>query len=182
MDNELQELLKKSQLNDRRAQYELYQRYSTSMFNVCVRMLGLPDAEDIFQEAFVSAFKSLHQFKGEASFGSWLKRIMINRCINALKARKQNLWLSIDGTDMELVQEEEEEVEPFDPVILNKAIDRLPEGCRVIFTLHFFEGYTHPEISKILGVSVSTSKSQLYRAKNLIKPQLKQLYYGQRTA
>jgi len=152
------------------------------MFNVCVRMLGMPDAEDIFQEAFVSAFKSLDQFKGKASFGSWLKRIMINRCINALKARKQNLWLSIDGAEMDLPQEEEEEETPFDPVILSKAIDGLPHGCRVVFTLHFFEGYTHPEISEILGISVSTSKSQLNRAKNLLKPQLKQLYYGQRTA
>ena len=145
-------------------------------------MLGMPDAEDTFQEAFVSAFKSLHQFKGKASFGSWLKRIMINRCINALKARKQNLWLSIDGADLDIPQEEEEEVEPFDPVILSKAVESLPDGCRVIFSLHFFEGYTHSEIAEILSVSVSTSKSQLNRAKNLIKPQLKQLYYGQRTA
>lgn len=145
-------------------------------------MLGMPDAEDVFQEAFVAAFKSLDQFKGEASFGAWLKRIMINRSINALHARKKNLWLSIDGAELDLPQEEEEEDEPFDPTALNKAIENLPDGCRIIFSLHSFEGYTHPEIAEILAVSISTSKSQLNRAKNLIKSQLKELYYGQRTA
>jgi RNA polymerase sigma-70 factor (ECF subfamily) len=150
------------------------------MFNVCVRMLGnIPDAEDIFQEAFVAAFKSLDQFKEEASFGSWLKRIMVNRCINALKARKKNLWLSIDDLGTELQEEVEEEKQEFDPVILNKAIENLPDGCRVVFTLHYFEGFTHGEISEILTISVSTSKSQLSRAKNLIKNQLKKLYHGQ---
>lgn len=130
------------------------------------------EAEDMLQEAFTEAFNKLGSFRFESSFGAWLKRIVINKCINEIKRRKADVYLSDEmhkydkGNDDDYVDYEEIQL---NVQSIHKALEQLPEGYRVIFSLYLLEGYDHTEISEILGISESTSKSQYMRAKNKIK-------------
>ncbi|GAB4410689.1 MAG: sigma-70 family RNA polymerase sigma factor [Bacteroidia bacterium] len=162
---------------DRKAQFRLYQLYARAMFNICTRML--PDraaAEDAMQEAFVNAFGRLDSFEGRSSFGAWLKRIVINKCLSHLQ-RQRLPFDSLDEHHADLIDESDDEP-PADlgPERIQEAIKGLPDGCRIIFTLYQLEGYDHQEISEILGVSVSTSKSQYHRAKSLLRERLSREY------
>ncbi len=132
------------------------------------------EAEDMLQEAFSEAFLKLDSFRYESSFGAWLKRIVVNKCINALKKKRAELVLSENipetrGEDNdEDLGEDQMEVKR-----IYEAMEKLPDGYRVIFSLYLLEGYDHTEIAKILGISESTSKSQYSRAKQKIKEILK---------
>jgi len=164
-----QHLIDGSKKGDRKAQKDLFNLYNKAMFNIGVRLLGnFDDAADITQETFIDVFTKIDQYQGNATFGAWVKRIMINKSINHLNRRK--VHYSLDGNEpieeeVHLHSEEREQL----MYQLNKSISTLPEGCRVIFTLYYFEGYDHEEISSILGISLSTSKSQLSRAKQLLR-------------
>ncbi|MCL6267064.1 RNA polymerase sigma factor [Flagellimonas myxillae] len=159
-----QALVEKSKAGDRNAQYQLYGLYVDAMFNVAMRMLTVrEDAEDVLQESFVEAFKKLDSFRFESTFGAWLKRIVINRSINHLKA-KRLLFSSLENEG----EPEEEEIVEIDQLEIEKikvGLGQLPEGYRQIITLYLIEGYDHVEIGEILGISTSTSKSQYHRAK-----------------
>ena len=158
-------------LGDVRAQYQLYSLYSRAMYNICYRMTGnQEEAEDMLQEAFSYAFSKLGSFRFESSFGAWLKRIVVNTCINHLKKRRVELVYADQHNDPE--QEDDtvdyEEIH-FKVEEVMKALEKLPEGYRVVFSLYLLEGYDHREISGILGISESTSKSQYLRAKLKMK-------------
>ena len=157
------------------AQSRLYQLYSRAMYNICTRMLGDPAAaEDALQEAFVNAFRKLHLFEGRSSFGAWLKRIVINKCLSILNKKQ----LFTEPIDERVMQEPDGGghdggyAMDLTPTQVHEAIKGLPEGCRVVFTLYQLEGYDHQEIASILDVSVSTSKSQFHRAKKLLRERL----------
>lgn len=159
---------------DNKARYKLYQLYSKAMFNVCYRMMNnREDAEDMLQEAFIQAFTKLDTFRFESAFGSWLKTISINTCINYLSKRRIEIKyfdeLSRFETNDEDVEESDFKIED----IIN-AMKKLPEGGRIVFSLYLLEGYDHGEISKILGISESTSKSQFMRAKRKVNEILKE--------
>ena len=160
---------------DRKAQFELYRLYSKAMYNICLRMLGtVENAEDVMQNSFIDVYSKLDSFRFESSIGAWIKRIVINNCINYLKKRRlmftelteNAAFVSEDGdsndfsgslyalTDSHL-----------DVPKIQKAIQQLPDGYRVVFTLYAMEGYDHEEIGFILGVNEATSKSQYSRAK-----------------
>ena len=156
---------------DVRAQYQLYSLYSKAMYNICYRITNRQEeAEDMLQESFSYAFSRLGSFRYESSFGAWLKRIVVNTCINHLKKRKVDLVYTEQQNDPlpddDLVDYEEIKFK-VDNVM--KAIEKLPEGYRIVFSLYLLEGYDHKEIAEILGVSESTSKSQFLRAKQKIK-------------
>ena len=158
---------------NRQAQYEVYQQYSKAMFNICFRIVNnYEEAEDVLQESFVSAFRNLASFKGDATFGAWLKRIVINHAINAIRKRKQAL-VSIDEHSVDIPDDSEKSFEDndieFNVEKIRKAMELLPEGYRLVFSLYLLEGYDHSEIGEILGISESTSKSQLNRAKKKLK-------------
>ena len=148
-----------------KAQYELYNLYVDAMFNVGMRFLkSKEDTEDVVQESFIKAFKSLHTFNFESSFGAWLKRIVVNNCINFLKTKK----LQFTEIKQEDYFESDEEIPVLDELNIQKikkGITVLPNGYSQIISLYLIEGYDHNEISEILEVSVSTSKSQYHRAK-----------------
>jgi RNA polymerase sigma-70 factor (ECF subfamily) len=137
------------------------------MFNICVRIVkSKEDAEDILQESFVDAFKNLNSFRYESTFGSWLKRIVINKSINHLKLKRVPLVAMDDYDDWIPEQQEEEINEEFLNIdTIKTAIKQLPEGYQTIINLYLIEGYDHVEIGEILGISTSTSKSQYHRAK-----------------
>ena len=126
------------------------------------------DAEDILQEAFVQAFAKLESFRYESTFGAWLKRIVINTCINAINKRKVDLLLTEDMYYYKDVMDEDEEELPLTVQDIQKALEQLPEGGRIVFSLYLLEGYDHLEIAEILGITESTSKSQFMRAKRKV--------------
>jgi len=142
------------------------------MYNTCVRIVvNQFDAEDILQESFVSAFKSLESFKGESSFGAWLKRIVINKSLNALRQKKYSFT---DLDNLQVAQEEldDDEIPEVAPEAIHEAIKTLPEKARVVLNLYLLEGYMHKEIAEMLEISESTSKSQYQRAKKLLRDKL----------
>ena len=155
---------------NRAAQFELYQCYSQAMYNICLRMLNnIPDAEDMLQNSFTDVFVKLHYFRFESSIGAWIKRIVVNNCINFLKKRKLQI-VEMGNKDISDVTEERDwgnvslTVEK-----INEAISLLPNGYRVVLSLYLMEGYDHQEIGEILNISSSTSKSQYSRAKKKLR-------------
>lgn len=130
------------------------------------------DAEDIIQESFLSAFNNLGSFRGDSSFGAWLKRIVINKSITAIKKKKQEFT---DIDNLQIVEEngQKESFPKIDPQIIHESIKTLPEKARVVLNLYLLEGYKHKEIAEILNVSISTSKSQYLRALQLLRTKLK---------
>jgi RNA polymerase sigma-70 factor (ECF subfamily) len=159
------ELVEKSKLGNRKAQYKLYEFYVDAMFNIGIRMLkSKEDAEDVVQESFINAFKSLNSFNYESSFGAWLKRIVVNNCINFLKLKKIPIT-EIETHEFYLTNEELPEINELEIQKVKKGIDLLPNGFQQIINLYLIEGYDHNEIAEILNITTSTSKSQYHRAK-----------------
>lgn len=171
------ELIEKSKRGNSRAQYQLYKLYSKAMFNTCYRMMShREDAEDLLQESFSDAFRKLNTFVYNSTFGAWLKRIVVNNCINELKRRKPDLQYF---DEMPIKKDEEEIQMELSVDQIKKAMIQLPEGGRIIFSLYLLEGYDHREISSILNISESNSKSQYMRAKRRIKDILKEEVYNE---
>ncbi|WP_456438934.1 RNA polymerase sigma factor [Psychroserpens sp.] len=159
------DLIEKSKLGDRKMQYKLYSLYVDAMFNVSIRIVKVKeDAEDIIQDSFTDVFKHLETFKYQSTFGSWLKRIVVNKSINYLKVKRISL-VDIDTQDYWISEPEEAEEKQLDVGKIKAAISKLPNGYRTIINLYLIEGYDHNEIGDILEISVSTSKSQYHRAK-----------------
>ncbi len=160
------EIIEQCKAGVRAAQFELYRQYSKGMYNVCLRMLRHPsDAEDVLQMAFAEVFSKMDTFRGESTIGAWIKRIVVNHCINFLK-KKRLMWEEMDERVLSRPTDQDEPVDYSAKVEqINQAIMMLPDGYRVIFSLYLLEGYDHEEIAEILHISESTSKSQFSRAK-----------------
>ncbi|WP_430303777.1 RNA polymerase sigma factor [Splendidivirga corallicola] len=162
-------------MGDRKAQYKLYKLYSKAMYNICYRIANdAEDAEDILQESFVSAFRNLHTYRGESSFGAWLKKVVVNRAINHVKKKR----LEIQPMTANFEYEDESDYNTNEDLSWNieqikSAVQELPQGYRIVFSLYLLEGYDHGEIAGILNISESTSKSQYNRAKKKLKEIIK---------
>lgn len=169
------ELIKRCQSGDRIAYKQIYQLYSKAMFNVCFRITGNDfEAEDALQEGFISAFRNINSFRGDSTFGAWLKRIVVNKAINELKKRKTERLNEEDQSD---IPEEEDTVEYKESLTVERvrdSINALPDGYRSVLSLYLIEGYDHQEIAEILEITESTSKSQLNRAKKKLREMLSQ--------
>ncbi|MEL6717907.1 MAG: sigma-70 family RNA polymerase sigma factor [Bacteroidota bacterium] len=153
---------------DRRSQFKLYKLYSKAMYNVCLRMVkNEVDAEDLLQSSFVDVFKRIHTFRAEASVGAWIKRIVINNCINFLKKRRL-YFQELEDRHAQVAEIEVGESK-VNVKAINEAIMQLSDGYRVVFSLYAMEGYDHKEIGQILNISEATSKSQYSRAKQKLK-------------
>jgi len=163
----------------RDAQYRLYQLYSGAMYNICLRFMRTKEeAEDMLQESFTTAFRRLTTYRFDAPFGSWLKQIVINHCINTLKRKKAELVYVQDMTRQdrpEVNDENNEDEVKMNVMKIHKAIEQLPEGSRIILSLYLLEGYDHTEIAQIMDISESTSKTQYMRAKNKVLELIKQM-------
>lgn len=168
------DIIELSKAGNSKAQFQLYKLYSKAMFNICCRMTNnYAEAEDLLQESFAEAFLKLDSFRFESAFGAWLKRIVVNKCINHLKKRRAQLVFT--DTIPENTYEDDQNMDSvyLDVKRIRNAMEQLPDGYRVIFSLYLIEGYDHSEIAKIMGISESTSKSQFSRAKQRIKEILK---------
>ena len=166
-------LIQRALKGDQQSMYRLYKMYVQAMYNICVRMVvSQYDAEDIIQESFISAFNNLKSFRGDSSFGAWLKRIVINKSLNFLRQKKIEF---IEISNLQVVDDKDDEIiETIKPERVHEAIKDLPDKARVVLNLYLLEGYKHKEIAEILGITESTSKSQYKRAKQLLRDNLKQ--------
>ena len=172
------EVIEQSKRGSARDQYVLYHAYSKAMFNICYRMMGnREEAEDMLQESFTDAFRRLESFRYEATFGAWLKRIVVNHCINEIKRKKADLMYFEDMHLFQQRTEEEDELPEVSVPMIRKAMEALPNGSKMVFSLYLLEGMDHGEISQILGVSESNSKSQYMRAKQRVREILKEVVY-----
>lgn len=144
------------------------------MFNICLRMVkNEADAEDLLQNSFIDVFTKLDTFRFQSSIGAWIKRIVINNCINFLKKRRL-YFEEITERMGEQADAPTENVPPLSVRAIKDAIFQLPDGYRVVFSLYQMEGYDHKEIAEILSVSEQTSKSQYSRARKKLKELLTQ--------
>lgn len=172
------EIIEKSRKGDSRSQHKLYNLYVKAMLNVCYRMMGnLEEAEDMLQEAMIEAFSKLHTFRYESAFGAWLKRIMVNKCINEINRKKANLTYLDDLSHFDNKPVDDEKLPELNVKDIKKAMTHLPEGNRIIFSLYLIEGYDHREIAQILNTSESNSKTQYMRAKRKVKEILTTTYH-----
>lgn len=161
-----------------KAQYELYRLYAKAMYNTSLRIVGSrEEAEDILQESFLDGFMKIDYYRGDATFGAWLKAIVINKSIARLRGQRIK-FKEFSPVDSEPIEEESEDFEENEQTIqiLKMLLNELSPGYRLVLSLYLFEGYDHKEISEILGVSEVTSRSQFIRAKE----RLLQLYHSRR--
>lgn len=166
--------------NSRRAQLKLYNQYCEGMYYVALRfMKDSMEAEDAMQEAFIKAFTNLHQFSGEVSFGAWLKRIVINKCLDKLKARKLEL-IAINEQVLGTVEEEDNwnVAENVGIEEVKNEIENLPGKYKYPLMLYLLEGYDHEEISEILNITQVASRTLVHRGKKKLQQELKTLNHG----
>jgi len=144
----------------------IYESYKSKVYSTAYRMLGnSTDAEDITQDVFVRIYKKLHTLRNEAVLSTWIWRITMNLCIDWLRKKKVKMVLSEEpiATDRS---------DPHLKLTLEQMISSLPNGYKSVFILHDVEGLNHKEISKVLRISEGTSKSQLHRARLLLRDKL----------
>lgn len=167
----LDELILNCKKQDLKAQEELYKKFSGTLFSVCLKYSrNYHEAEDNLQDAFITIFKSVEQFKGKGSFEGWMKRITVNTVLQ--KYRKQRVF---NLSNEEQIEEEVEiEIEdnniPLDYLL--KIVQELPDRYRLVFTMYVLDGYPHKEISEEMGISIGTSKSNLARARKILQTKI----------
>lgn len=163
-----QEIIDACKNGDQKAQFQLYKIYHKSMYSVSQRIINdQMEAEDVMQEAFLSAFNKIDSYRGEVSFGAWLKKIVVNRSLDHLKKRKVRFEEVSEKTAQ--IGEFQMSTKELNVDVVREAIQQLPDNYRVVLTLFLLEGYDHEEISQIVGISNASSRIQLLRAKNKLK-------------
>lgn len=171
-----QGLLNQCKRGDPKAQMEIYKLYYKAMYNTSLHIVGIEaEAEDVMQEAFLKAFKLLPSIDLESGFGGWLKKIVINKSLDAVRKRKVYFEdideVRIDQADEDYHDDRDENVAEKVGRI-KRAMQTLPEKYRVVLSLNLIEGYDHDEISTILGITASTSRAQLSRGKRRLQEML----------
>ena len=170
----LEELILNCKNQDLKAQEELYNKFSSTLFSVCLKYSpNYHEAEDNLQDAFITIFNRIEQFKGKGSFEGWMKRVTVNTVLQ--KYRKQRVFsLSNEEQLEEAVIEIEDNAVPLD--FLLKIVQELPDRYRLVFTMYVLDDYAHKEISDKVGISVGTSKSNLARARGILKIKVEDYY------
>jgi RNA polymerase sigma factor (sigma-70 family) len=167
----LDELIHGCKRKDAKAQGELYNRYSGILFSICLRYSpNKVEAEDNLQDAFITIFNKAEQFKEKGSFEGWIKRITVNTVLQ--KYRKQKMFAIKDEAQIEDTANEEiiDDGLPLDYLL--RIIQELPDRYRLVFTMYIMDGYSHKEIGNLLGISDGTSKSNLARARGILKTKI----------
>jgi RNA polymerase sigma factor (sigma-70 family) len=171
MDSNFQaHLIEKCKNDDSRAQMQLYDQYCKAMFNTAYNFVKDDDiAQDVMQEAFIKAFKKIETFSGEATFGAWLKRIVVNQSLDWIKKQKIQT-VELNDNIVYMADEEPWEVDAEIKLsAIYKCIEELPQKCKNVVKLYLLEGYDHQEVAQILEISEVASRSQLSRGKSKLK-------------
>lgn len=163
--------------NSRKSQLQLYNMYYKAMYNTAYRILkDSAEAEDVMQESLLAAFSKIDDYKGDASFGAWLKRIVVNRAIDEVKKRRE--MVSIEESKIQISAEDS--TENYLEILacrieeIRKCIEQLADDDRLIISLFLLEGYDHEEISQVLNISYNASRTRYSRAKQRLRELLKQ--------
>ena len=169
-------LLTRCQQHDSKAQRQLYERYRGRLMGIALRYAHQrSDAEDIFQEAFIQAFRSLHQVTQPEALLGWLKKIVIRTAIRHYHHAHQSHWVSWEEIPVVASEDDYTILSKLQQDQLLQLINQLPDGYRLVFNLYVIDGYSHEEIAKIAGIKEASSRSQLARAKQQLKCMLRQL-------
>lgn len=179
MDESLKILILQCQKNDRTAQAKIYQQFSAKLFSICLRYSNsYEDAQDVFQEGFIHIFNKINQFQFKGSFEGWMTRIMVNFCIE-IHRKKNYLYVVNDEITAdedalnEFFFEDEQEAENLSYEELLEFIRQLPDRYQQVFNLYAIEGYTHQQIAELLRISIGTSKSNFFRAREKLMESIK---------
>ncbi|HMB61948.1 MAG TPA: RNA polymerase sigma factor [Eudoraea sp.] len=173
------DLVERCKANDRKAQLKLYKQYCDGMFCVAMRFLKNPDdAEDVLQESFIKAFQKIHQFRGEVTFGAWLKRIVVNHALDFIKSKKEH-HVELQEHTLHIVEDDDWTVADTVSVAeVRSAMQKLPEKYRFVVQLYLVEGYDHGEIAQILELTETTCRTRLLRGKTQLKELINNKHYG----
>ncbi len=164
------QLIQRCKHGDIQAFKIIYETHKTKIYNIAYRIHGNhEDAQDSVQDAFVLIFKKIKSFRGESALSTWFYRIVVNTCLNNIRKSKTQRESSLsDLLESKANNDQNKSLQ----IILEQEIQNLPTGYRAVFVLYEIEGFTHEEIGKILKISQGTSKSQLHRAKQLLRKRL----------
>ena len=164
----LDQLIQKCKKNDTKAQSDLYKLFSSKLFALCLKYSRNPvEAEDNLQDAFVTIFEKISQFKHKGSFEGWLKRIVINTALQ--RYRSKGVFNIVNENNIEDATIEIEDNDDIDVDYLLLIIQELPDRYRLVFNLYALDGYSHKEIAKMLDITTGTTKSNLARARLILK-------------
>jgi RNA polymerase sigma factor (sigma-70 family) len=179
------DLIKACQENNRKAQYEFYQLYSSKFLGIVYRFAGNEDtANDLLQEAFIRIFKNIHMYRFEGSFEGWMRRIVIRTSIDYIKKYYQFQFDDVDSDHLESIGELPAQIEQMNCEAILEEIKSLPDGFRTILNLYAIDGYSYTEIAAMLDIKEVTVRSQYMRAKQRLAQALKekhQIYYDSKT-
>ena len=171
----LEELISNCKKQDLKAQEELYKKFSGILFAVCLKYSpNYHEAEDNLQDAFLIIFQRIEQFKGKGSFEGWIKRIAINTVLQKYRKKKIFHLSNEEQIEEEVVVEVENNQVPLD--FLLKIVQELPNRYRLVFNMYVLDDYSHKEIADSVGISVGTSKSNLARARGILKVKIEDYY------
>ena len=171
-DQELKDLIQQCREGDTQAMGILYEHYKTSLFSLALRYTyNHAAAEDVIQDVFVKVFTNLHTLDNDKAFVGWLYRIAVNTCLSYLRSHKKLRQKTIPLEDVHgvVADTEPSATQKAESKILEQTIQKLPPRLKSVFLLHDVEGFKHQEIAHILGCSVGTSKSQLFKARKKIR-------------
>ncbi len=168
-------LIRRCLKKDRKAQFELYEKYKVRLFGLCQRYArSEAEAHDFLQEGFVKIFRSLSQYRADGPLIKWMERVMINRILSLLRKKRMPMDDKVDLQNLPFVQKvNSEPSEKAEAVI--QLIRQLPPGYQTVFNLYALEGYSHKEIAQVLGISESTSRSQYARARKAVRAAFQKL-------
>src|SRR5438270_5008928 len=168
------DLVARIQAGDGEAFEALYRQHSARIYTLASRMAGSPDdGEDLLQEIFLQAYRKLASFKGDSSIGTWLYRLALNHCLDYVRSRRAKMNKLTETLDAETSFEPTAQRDtPIARMDLERALERLPDGCREAFLLHDVEGVDHKEVAALLGIAEGTSKSQVFKARLKLRTML----------
>lgn len=154
----------------------IYRQHAARIYSLACRIAGsADDGEDLLQEIFLQAYRKLATFKGDAALGTWLYRLALNHCLDYVRSRQakmNKLTETLDADDSTFQPAARRET-PIARLDLERALERLPDGCREAFVLHDVEGFDHKEIAELLGIAEGTSKSQVFKARAKLRAMLR---------
>ena len=153
----------------------LYRQHAARIYTLACRMAGSPeDGEDLLQEIFLQAHRKLGSFKGDSAIGTWLYRLALNHCLDYVRSRQAKMNKLTETLDADVSFEPTARRDtPIARIDLERAVARLPEGCREAFVLHDVEGFDHKEVGRRLGIAEGTSKSQVFKARMKLRSMLR---------
>ncbi len=168
-----EDIIRGCRKGDRKSQQALYEKYKPMLFGICMRYAsGYHEAEDWLQDGLVRIFTNLYQYQPTGAFGGWLRRVMVNSALEQLRKRKRAFSTVEIGEVADSFEADENFFSKYREEALVQMLQFLPEGYRTVFNLYVMEEYSHQEIGEMLGIAESASRSQLSRAKAMLRKML----------